>query len=252
MAPGVSGSIPLGRPTSTRTYEPPRKFEGRIEEESGGNARSGRGSCTALVKRSPSSDLASSASAAVATRTLVFQPAACRVAAGVRIGNPHGCATLPGSAEGEVASPARRQLSLHPGKHRRPRGHPPQRPRLSPPASLGSTTPKPPPRSAGESRPHRPERRALEPLDRLVLGFQLPNPEATDQFLRLRERTVDHGPLRALELLWLLSRLASRAPRPVTITPALTSWSSNLAISVRTFSSEASPPPNPCSPSRSP
>src|SRR5690349_2401302 len=44
------------------------------------------------------------------------------------------------------------------------------------------------------------ERRALEPLDRFGLGFQLPDPEATDQFLRLRERTVDHGPLRALEL----------------------------------------------------
>ena len=52
------------------------------------------------------------------------------------------------------------QLSLHPGKPHRPRGHPPQRPRLSPDPAFAPTTGtrSPPPRSAGESRPHRPGR----------------------------------------------------------------------------------------------
>src|SRR2546428_3699486 len=36
---------------------------------------------------------------------------------------------------------------------------------------------------------------ALEPLDGLRLGLHLPEPEACDQLLRLRERSVDHRPL---------------------------------------------------------
>src|SRR5438445_12585927 len=35
----------------------------------------------------------------------------------------------------------------------------------------------------------------LEALDRLLLRLHLPEPEAGDQLLRLRERPVDHGPL---------------------------------------------------------
>src|SRR5207237_9160666 len=36
---------------------------------------------------------------------------------------------------------------------------------------------------------------ALEPLVRLLLRLHLPEPDAGDQLLRLRERPVDHGPL---------------------------------------------------------
>src|SRR6266480_6461204 len=36
------------------------------------------------------------------------------------------------------------------------------------------------------------EGRALEPRDRLVLGLHLPQPEAGDQLLRLREGSVGH------------------------------------------------------------
>src|ERR1051326_214667 len=43
------------------------------------------------------------------------------------------------------------------------------------------------------------EGRALEPLDRLVLGLALPQPEPGDQLLGLRERPVGHGPLLPLE-----------------------------------------------------
>src|SRR5467141_3395636 len=44
------------------------------------------------------------------------------------------------------------------------------------------------------------ERSALEPLDRLFHRPHLPKPEAGDQFLRFRERPVDHGPLSSEEL----------------------------------------------------
>src|SRR6267154_3724743 len=40
---------------------------------------------------------------------------------------------------------------------------------------------------------------ALDPFDRLRLGFHLPQPETGDQLFRLGEGTVDHGALRARE-----------------------------------------------------
>src|SRR5207244_3352940 len=43
------------------------------------------------------------------------------------------------------------------------------------------------------------ERRALEPLDRLFFGPDLPEPEAGDELFGLGERTVCHGPFRAVE-----------------------------------------------------
>src|SRR5439155_22876021 len=42
-------------------------------------------------------------------------------------------------------------------------------------------------------------RRALDPLDRLLLGLDLDDPEAGDQFLGLGERAVDDGALAAGE-----------------------------------------------------
>src|SRR5262245_39782334 len=42
------------------------------------------------------------------------------------------------------------------------------------------------------------ERGALQPLDGLVHVAHLPDPEAGDQFLRLRERPVDHRALLAV------------------------------------------------------
>src|SRR5438874_8881565 len=44
------------------------------------------------------------------------------------------------------------------------------------------------------------EWRALEPLDRFIHGLHLPQPEAGDELLGLRERPIDHGSLlRSLE-----------------------------------------------------
>src|SRR5437879_613326 len=43
------------------------------------------------------------------------------------------------------------------------------------------------------------ERGALQPLDRLLLRLHLPQPEAGDQLLRLREGPVGHGPLASVE-----------------------------------------------------
>src|SRR6266566_3291565 len=40
---------------------------------------------------------------------------------------------------------------------------------------------------------------ALQPLDRLFPRLHLPQPEAGDELLRLREGSVDHGPLASVE-----------------------------------------------------
>src|SRR5579863_3119232 len=44
-----------------------------------------------------------------------------------------------------------------------------------------------------------PEGRAADPLDRLLDGFHLPEPEPRDQLLALGERPVDHGALATTE-----------------------------------------------------
>jgi hypothetical protein len=88
VAPGVTGSIPVGRPSQSSTSRTPREFEGQIE----GRIRRQRSFRPRIlhgdVRRGPSSDLSSSVSAAVATRTSRFQPAACRMAAGCQDREP--------------------------------------------------------------------------------------------------------------------------------------------------------------------
>ena len=70
---------------------------------------------------------------------------------------------------------------------------------------------------------------ALDPFDRLLQRLALPEPEAGDQFLRLGERPVDHGPLFAGELTRAPLELGCK-PSPASITPALVSSSLNLPI----------------------